>query len=188
MHLPRILCAGMPLRRIVPPSSRTRTRRSRAKPGMTSQNFRRWGWRGRWRGLGGWGATRSCTTSLSVSLCSLRTCSAVGRPRCGEGDHWNAGIYSLCRWAWPGWHHQPRTLKPTPPSYWTPPPQLFPLLFSLDLKHETFLFLCSLLSPCFFHHAALLLLVFQSGLAVRHFIIQSCRCLPAVLWRETQRE
>lgn len=38
MHLPLILGAGMPFRRTVPPSSRTRTRR-RAMPAMTSQSF-----------------------------------------------------------------------------------------------------------------------------------------------------
>lgn len=55
--------------------------------------------------------TRSWTTSLSVSSCSLRTCSAVGRPQCGEVDHRNASIYTICRWARPGWHHQPPTLS-----------------------------------------------------------------------------
>lgn len=83
----------------------------RCPPWPQGFSFQEIRWR-RWRGrLGERGATRSWTTSLSVSSCSLRTCSAVGRPQCGEVDHRNASIYTICRWARPGWHHQPPTLS-----------------------------------------------------------------------------
>lgn len=42
---------------------------------------------------GGRGATRSWTTSPSVSSCRLRTCSAVGRPRFAEKDQ-SSSIYT----------------------------------------------------------------------------------------------
>lgn len=103
---------------------------------------RRWGWRRWWGGLGVWGATRSWTTSLSLSSCSLRTCSAVGRPQCGEVDHRNASIYTICRWARPGWHHQPPKLSSyTVQSLLSLSAALSSHPFcSLDLKHKLFLF------------------------------------------------
>lgn len=97
---------------------------------------------------GGRGATRSWTTSPSVSSCRLRTCSAVGRPRFAEKDQ-SSSIYTTAG----------RGLVTSSPCTFlrygaAPPPP--------SLRLSLLLF-----SSC---------VVFQSHVVVQRWRIQSCRC------------
>lgn len=70
------------------------------------------------------------TKRVSLQV-GLRTCSAVGRPRCEVGDHWNTNIYSFGRWAWPPSPH-------IQSSYCTRPPLSAPSLSSLWTSNMIF--------------------------------------------------
>lgn len=170
---------------------------------------RRWGWRRWWGGLGVWGATRSWTTSLSLSSCSLRTCSAVGRPQCGEVDHRNASIYTICRWARPGWHHQPPKLSsytvqsllslslqlslPTLFALWTSNTNcffFFSVFYSLSLSLPSVFFISYTSRPPLLLHSSLFLMccfpVEFGCLTLYNSVMQMFASSTVVLWREIQ--